>query len=203
MKDLTLVRTIISAVVQGVIQRFSGTGRDGEEFKSRELLQHYGFTSRPKQGAEGIALIQGNTIYLIAEDDRRYRIALESGEVALYTDEGDKVHLKRGNEIQIATSGRVSIEAATEVVIDTAEATITASGQVTVNAPVVSIEGAATVEVNAPAVTLQAATSIAITAPITTIQGNLQVNGAIGSTGSITLTTGTVTNSNGDVLHHH
>lgn len=35
-------------------------------------------------------------------DDRRYRLkGLACGEVALYTDEGDKIHLERGNLIVI------------------------------------------------------------------------------------------------------
>jgi phage baseplate assembly protein V len=178
---ITLVRSILSSVVQGAIARFSGSGRIGEAFAGREYFQHYGFTSRPKAGAEGLVLIQGNTVYLIATDDRRYRIALEEGEVALYTDEGDRIHLKRGGEILVSSQGTVTIEGATEVAIDSATVAITATGDVTIDA----------------------ATSVAITAPAVAISGNLAVDGNIALTGSIALTTGTVANSAGDVLHHH
>ncbi len=109
---VTIVRSIISSVFEGAIKRFSGSGRKGEQFNSREYFQHYGFTSSPHAGAEGIVCVQGNIIHLLATDDRRYRIALEEGEVALYTDEGDKIHFKRGNIIHVSTSGTVQIDAA-------------------------------------------------------------------------------------------
>lgn len=63
-----------------------------------EHFQHYGFTSHALPGAEGIGLsIGGSTDHLVVinVDDRRYRLSLESGEVALYDDLGHKVHLTR------------------------------------------------------------------------------------------------------------
>lgn len=100
---IKFIRTIIGSVSEGVIKRFSGAGRPGETFSDREYFQHYGYTSRPKSGAEGILLKQGNNIILVASDDRRYRIALADGEVALYTDEGDHIHMKRGNLVEMKT----------------------------------------------------------------------------------------------------
>ena len=178
---ITLVRSILASVAEGAVKRFSGSGRTGEAFAGREYFQHYGFTSRPRAGAEGLVLVQGGTVFLVATDDRRYRLSLEDGEVALYTDEGDMIHLKRGGEILVSSQGKVAIEAATEVAIDSAEVAITATGEVTI----------------------EAATSVTITTPNATISGNLAVNGNIAVTGSITLTTGTVVNAAGDVLHHH
>lgn len=64
-----------------------------------EHFQHYGFTSVPLAGAEGIALAVGGSsghTVVINVDDRRYRLtALANGEVALYDDLGHKVHLTR------------------------------------------------------------------------------------------------------------
>ncbi len=88
----------------GKIPRFTAGGRTGESIDDREAFQHYGFASRPKTGAECIIIREGNHFIMIADDDRRYRIALEGGEAAIYTDEGDKVHLKRDRKIEI-TSG--------------------------------------------------------------------------------------------------
>ncbi len=105
-----MIRGIVKSVVQGVIQRFTASGRADEEIADRELFQHYGLTSRPLQGAELIILREGNHYIAVASDDRRYRIALEEGEVALYTDEGDKIHLKRSNEIHVKTGKRMFIE---------------------------------------------------------------------------------------------
>jgi phage gp45-like len=71
-------------------------------------LQNYGFTSVPKAGADAILVCVGGSHdngIVIACDDKRYRLkGLASGEVAIYTDEGDKIHLKRGNNIEITTT---------------------------------------------------------------------------------------------------
>jgi len=64
-----------------------------------ERIQEYGFTSVPIPGAEGVMVfVGGNRDHglLIAVEDRRYRLkGLKSGEVALYDDQGQKVHLTR------------------------------------------------------------------------------------------------------------
>jgi len=121
---IDLIRIKIISVVEGAIKRFSGYGRQSEQFTNREFLQQYGLSSRPLADAEGICLKKGNQIFLIATDDRRYRVALEEGEVAIFTDEGDVVHLKRGNEILIQT-GKLTVEASTEVEITAPAMTLT------------------------------------------------------------------------------
>lgn len=72
-----------------------------------ERFQNYGFTAKPHAGAEAVVVfVGGNRDHglCIAVDDRRYRLkGLEDGEVALYTDEGDKVHLKRNRVIEVTT----------------------------------------------------------------------------------------------------
>jgi len=98
-----MIRGIIDSVVEGAIKRLTISGMAGETISDREYFQHYGFTSRPLAGAEGIMIREGNHFVLIASDDRRYRIEIEDGEVALYTDEGDLVHFKRGRNIEIET----------------------------------------------------------------------------------------------------
>ncbi len=112
-----MVRGIVTAIAEGAIKRFGASGRAGESFASRELFQHYGFTSSPPAGAEVILLREGNHIVAIAEDDRRYRIAVAGGEMAIYSNEGDKVHLKRGRVIEIVTE-TLLIKAATKVRIE-------------------------------------------------------------------------------------
>ncbi|WP_263264036.1 phage baseplate assembly protein V [Pseudomonas sp. RIT-PI-S] len=93
----------------------------GEVKDSMEHLEPYGFTSCPHEGAEGLAAFMGGdrshgVVVVVA--DRRYRLtALQAGEVAIYTDEGDKIHLKRGRIIDIET-GTLNIRAATAVNID-------------------------------------------------------------------------------------
>lgn len=120
-----MIRAIVKSVVEGVIKRFSATGLPGQLFDDREYLQHYGYTSRPLEGAEAILIREGNHIVMIASDDRRYRIALEAGEVALYDDLEQKVHLTRsGIEVQSptqikATAPLVEVIASTKVVMTT------------------------------------------------------------------------------------
>lgn len=64
-----------------------------------ERFQQYGVTSNPHPGAEVVvAAIGGARAHLVAIsiDDRRYRLAsLKQGEVALYDDLGQAVHLTR------------------------------------------------------------------------------------------------------------
>lgn len=62
-----------------------------------EHMQNYGFTSHPTGGDVAVAFIGGNReqgIVLVA-DDRRYRISLQPGEVAMYDDLGNKFELLR------------------------------------------------------------------------------------------------------------
>ena len=80
----------------------------GETREKVERIQDYGFTSVPLPGAEAAAaFVAGNRAHglIVGIDDRRYRLTgLQGGEVALYTDEGDKIHFKRGNNIEITTN---------------------------------------------------------------------------------------------------
>jgi phage baseplate assembly protein V len=90
---------------------------NGEVRNGIERYQQYGFTSVPLPGAEGIYLSLGadrDHGVIIVADDRRYRIkGLQSGEVAIYTDEDKaaadhRIVFKRGKEIHI-TAGASSI----------------------------------------------------------------------------------------------
>ena len=94
----------------------------GEVKDSLEHFEPYGFTSNPLAGAEGIAAFLGGDRshgVLLVVADRRYRIQqLKPGEVAIYTDEGDKVHFKRGRIIDIETE-TLNIRASAAVNIET------------------------------------------------------------------------------------
>lgn len=88
------------------VKLLNGEVRDGIE-----RVQNYGFTSVPLPGAEAIFISLGadrDHGIVVTADDRRYRIkGLQGGEVALYTDEGDKIALKRGNVIEITAATKV------------------------------------------------------------------------------------------------
>jgi len=93
-------RAVIKLVNDGLkLQELQIVGLSGETLDGVERFQEYGFTSHPKSGAEAISLSIGSNrshTVIVAVDDRRYRLkGLESGEVALYDDLGQKIVLKR------------------------------------------------------------------------------------------------------------
>jgi len=104
---MRFIRTILTGITDAAAKLFSATGRDGETIRARELFQQYGFGSSPLPGAEVLVVAQGNTTIAIASEDRRYRVQLVNGEVCLYSDEGDKVHLKRGRIIEVVAGNKV------------------------------------------------------------------------------------------------
>jgi len=87
----------------------------GELRDDVEHVQNYGFTSHPFPGAEAVAVAVAGSrdhVVVVAVDDRRYRLtALEQGEVAIYTDEGDKVVMRRGGVIELTAATKVRIVA--------------------------------------------------------------------------------------------
>jgi len=94
----------------------------GELKDNAEHFEPYGFTSNPLAGAEVLTAFIGgdrsHAVVLVAAD-RRFRIqSLKPGEVAIYTDEGDKIHFKRGRIIDIET-GTLNIKATTAVNFET------------------------------------------------------------------------------------
>lgn len=93
----------------------------GEVKDDMEHLEPYGFTSCPKGDAEALVGFIGDRSHgvVIMVADRRFRLqALEPGEVALYTDEGDRLHFKRDRTIEIETM-TLKVSAGTAVEFDT------------------------------------------------------------------------------------
>ncbi len=94
----------------------------GEVKDGIEHFEPYGYTAHAHPGAEGVAAFFGGdrshgVVLCIA--DRRFRLqALEPGEVALYTDEGDRLHFKRGRVLEIDTM-TLRVTAGTAVEFDT------------------------------------------------------------------------------------
>lgn len=84
----------------------------GELRNHVERMQNYGFKSFPLDGSDTVVLSVGGQreqcIALIV-DDRRYKINLVKGEVAMHTDEGDYIHLKRERNIEISAGTKLTI----------------------------------------------------------------------------------------------
>ncbi|UXC35166.1 phage baseplate assembly protein V [Cupriavidus gilardii] len=89
------------------VQLVQAEGLAGEALQDNELMQHYGLTSNPPPGTMAVIVpVGGKTSHgiIIATEHGQYRLkGLKSGEVALYTDEGDAVHLRRGRVVEVTT----------------------------------------------------------------------------------------------------
>jgi phage baseplate assembly protein V len=98
-------------------------GKDGVE-----RFQNYGFSSHPLRGAETLTVFLGGGRdhgVILACDDRLFRIrGLAEGEVAIYSDEGDTIILKRNNLIEVVTKNLV-IKASEKVRVETPRMEVT------------------------------------------------------------------------------
>jgi len=71
-------------------------GLKGERFQKAELFQHFGFRSRPLEGAEVVLVPVGGSgahTFSVAEEDRRYPcpVELEPGDVCIYDSRGNYI----------------------------------------------------------------------------------------------------------------
>lgn len=118
-----LSNRVMMMFARGVVRRVTDT--NGRQQLQVELLkdelrddiehmQNYGFTSHAKGGDVAVAFIGGNREQgiVLAVDDRRYRIALKAGEVAMYDDLGNKVELLR-EMVKVTAVQHAEVEAPT------------------------------------------------------------------------------------------
>lgn len=108
----------------------------GEVIDDVEHMQNYGFSSHPKGGDCAVAFTGGSReqgIVLVI-DDRRYRIPLEAGEVAMYDDLGNKIELLR-DMVKVTAVQHVEVTAPTIKLIGDLEVigNIKSTGTVTNN----------------------------------------------------------------------
>ncbi|MBM2885758.1 phage baseplate assembly protein V [Chromobacterium amazonense] len=89
----------------GGVQLAQADALAGERLQDAELFQHYGYTSNPPPGTMAMVLPLGGRSshsVVIATEHGSYRLqSLQPGEVALYSDEGSKIVLKRGRIIAV------------------------------------------------------------------------------------------------------
>ena len=103
-----------------------------------EHFEPYGYTAHPFGDAEGLMLeIGGDPDHqvVICVADRQYRLTgLAEGEVAIYDDQGQKVHLTRTG-IVIETTGDVTVTAGGDALVEaTGSATVKAGNNAKVEA---------------------------------------------------------------------
>ena len=135
-----MVRRAVVTLVDDTLamQGLQLTALDKQVIDGAERFQDYGFTSKPLAGAEAIVFNVGgayNHPVVLVVDDRRYRLnGMADGEVAIYTDEGDKIHIKRGGTIDVVAATKVNITA-----LDVAmSGNLQVAGSTTLTGPVIA-----------------------------------------------------------------
>lgn len=109
---MLLARGIVTAVNDATQMQTLALDLTADEYKDAvERFQDYGFTTHPPAGLEAlVAFVGGNRSHgiVLAVGDRKFRLKnLQEGEVALYTDEGDFIHFKRGNKIEVSAGAEI------------------------------------------------------------------------------------------------
>lgn len=87
---------------------------DGEVLDNVARVEPYGFSYRPKAGAQTYLLFPaGDRSYGVAivVGDKRYQMSLQEGEVALHDDEGNHVHIRRGGVVEVKAKSKVLADA--------------------------------------------------------------------------------------------
>lgn len=133
-----LARGVVSAVssalkMQGLqVKLLAGEVKDGLEH-----FEPYGYTSHPKSGAEAVTVfMDGDRSHgvVIVVADRRYRLqGLAAGEVALYDDQGQKIHLTRSGIVVDGAGKPITIENTPSVTMDTPQVNMSGNLSVTGN----------------------------------------------------------------------
>lgn len=85
----------------------------GQALADIEHLEPFGFTSHAKPGAEAVLLSFGgnssHTVGLLV-GDRRYRMVIEEGDVAIYNTNADYLHLKADGTAELKSSTKVIVD---------------------------------------------------------------------------------------------
>jgi phage baseplate assembly protein V len=104
-----------------------------------ERMQNYGFSSNAPADSEVLCVFIGGGRdhgVIVATDDRATRLTgLGPGEVAIYTDEGDSIVLKRDNTVEV-TCKKLVINSEDRIEIKTKELAIEAEDGVKIKADV-------------------------------------------------------------------
>jgi phage baseplate assembly protein V len=132
MARMMVGRAVINLINDGLkMQEVQVTLLADEVRADVERFQEYGFTSHPVPGAEAVMVCVGGSRdhgIVIAVDDRRYRLkSLPQGEVALYDDQGQAIHLKRDKTIHVYGCDQVQVDAAVKVVTTAPEYQVNSS----------------------------------------------------------------------------
>lgn len=118
-RGLAGARGAVRAVLQGIslaqrIQRVQAEALAGEQLQDVELMQQFGFTSAPPDGAQLIVLPLGgrtSAAVVVATEHGAYRFKLDNqGEMAIYNEWGDFIHLRKDRSIHVKAALKLRVE---------------------------------------------------------------------------------------------
>lgn len=132
-----VARAVLNVVDdEGNMQRVQISLLEDEVIDSVERFQNYGFTSVPDEGSEATVVFVGadrsHPVVVVADDRRVRKKGLKPGEVAIYHKDGDFIHLKNGNCMDISTR---------TLTLSCETATLSASSEITLDTPLVTLTG--------------------------------------------------------------
>lgn len=112
-------------IVTGLVMGSNGVttskaSGDDDEIEA-ETAWHFGFYSRPLDGARGVILKadgQGNTALLIGYRDMQYEFALNKGEVGISNAYEAQIYLTNGGDIEIDSGGTTEGAGDGEIVLN-------------------------------------------------------------------------------------
>lgn len=188
-------RGVITRVTSDApVQLVQLDGVAGEQLQDNELMQHYGFTSNPPAGTMAVVLpVGGKTAHgiVVATEHGSYRLrALKPGELAIYTDEGDSIVLKRGRLIEVTTQ-TLRINATTKVEITTPDMVVTAANQVLMTTPLVKASAVVTADgkINGNGgMAIQGGTGATFAGNVAQTGGNITTDGDVVASGKSAVT---------------
>ncbi len=110
-----------------------------------EHMEGYGRTANPPDGFEALtASLGGNRAHTvcISAFHRQWRLkGLAKGEVALYDDQGQVIHLKRNKAIHIYGCDSLTADVGTQATITCPAVTVVASTKVRLDTPLLEVTG--------------------------------------------------------------
>jgi len=109
------------------------------------VMQFYGISTIAPVESDATGLFitgqRANPI-IIGTNNQKARLRDQKpGEVAIFTDEGDKITFNRGNKINVVSKDTVNVTPQNNFSVDTKDATIKASDKIKLDTPLVEITG--------------------------------------------------------------
>jgi phage baseplate assembly protein V len=140
-----VARAVVRAVRQDGLEVLQLETSPGVLSGSVERFGHYGLASATLPGAEAIRVyVLGGSDHpvAIAVDDRRYRPGnLAAGDVTLYNQHGDRVHLKASRELAVTVDGATVTVKGSEIKLSVGAASITLTpSAIAIKAPAINLD---------------------------------------------------------------